>query len=75
MGLTKDEQAYLKRLGAYVVMLREESSMKQYELADLLDVDVRVVRRLEKGETNPQIVSLLRFAVALNVKPEEFLYL
>jgi len=74
MPLNSDEQKkYLKRLGSYIVALREKKGMKQYELADKLDIDVRVMRRIEKGKTNIQILSILDLAIILDVDASSFL--
>lgn len=76
MNVSKEEQEkYLKELGSYIIKLREEKGLKQYELSDLLDIDVRVLRRIEKGETNIQILFLFKLADALGVDPTLFINL
>ncbi len=69
---TKEQKEYLKKLGLYIVKLREQNNIKQYELSDALDIDVRVIRRIEKGETNIQIISLFKLASILNVPASSF---
>ncbi len=74
--MNKEKQReYLKELGNYIIRLRLEQSMKQYELADALDIDVRVMRRIEKGEMNIQVLSLFKLADALNVSPSSLIEL
>ncbi|NVK52502.1 MAG: helix-turn-helix transcriptional regulator [Flavobacteriaceae bacterium] len=76
MDLSKKEQEkYLKELGSYIVKLREKRDLKQYELSDLLDIDVRVLRRIEKGETNIQVLFLFKLAEVLDVSPTSFISL
>ena len=66
--MTEQEQKeYLKKLGKFVVELRQKKGMKQYELADALDIDVRVMRRIEKGEMNFQILFLFELAFVLDI--------
>ena len=72
-AMTEEQIEYLKKLGAYVVSLRQKQSIKQYELADMLDIDVRVMRRIEKGEMNIQILFLYELANALKVLPKELI--
>ncbi|PQJ81054.1 hypothetical protein BTO18_16535 [Polaribacter porphyrae] len=69
----KNQEEYLKKLGIYIVRLREKKGLKQYELSDLLDIDVRVLRRIEKGKTNIQILFLFKLADVLNVKTNSFI--
>lgn len=69
----KNQQEYLKKLGVYIIRLREKQGLKQYELSDLLDIDVRVLRRIEKGKTNIQILFLFKLAEVLNVKANSFI--
>ena len=71
--MTEEQKEYLKKLGAYVVQLRQKQSIKQYELADILDIDVRVMRRIEKGEMNIQILFLFELAQVLMVSPSELI--
>lgn len=74
MGLTsKEKEQFLKRFGAYVVKLRKEKGLKQIDLASALDIDVRVLRRIEKGETNVQILFLFELADVLGVKVIDFI--
>ena len=66
--MTEQEQKkYLKKLGELVVELRQKKGMKQYQLADALDIDVRVMRRIEKGEMNIQVLFLFELASVLEV--------
>ncbi|MEM6719227.1 MAG: helix-turn-helix transcriptional regulator [Bacteroidota bacterium] len=69
------QEEFLKQLGDYIVLLRKQQQLKQIDLADLLDMDVRVLRRIEKGETNIQILLVFQLAKVLNVEPESFIKL
>lgn len=69
----EEQQKFLRQLGEYIVLLRKQQQLKQIDLADLLDMDVRVLRRIEKGETNIQILFLLKLAYTLKVDPVNFI--
>jgi len=71
----EEQQEFLRKLGEYIVLLRKQQQLKQIDLADLLDMDVRVLRRIEKGETNIQILLVFQLAKILKVKPENFISL
>ncbi|WP_162200425.1 helix-turn-helix domain-containing protein [Kordia jejudonensis] len=71
----EEQQEFLRQLGEYIVLLRKQQQLKQIDLADLLDMDVRVLRRIEKGETNIQILLVFQLAKVLNVQPESFITL
>ncbi len=76
MGVSKKEQQeYLKQLGLYIVSLRLQKGIKQYVLADALDIDVHVMRRIEKGEMNIQILFLFKLASELGVSADSFINL
>jgi transcriptional regulator with XRE-family HTH domain len=56
-------------LGANVRRWRARREMTQEELAELADIDVRYVQRIERGTVNLRFKSFAKLAVALQVKP------
>lgn len=48
--MTKEELQV--KLGANIVKYRLEKGLKQYELADRLEIEDSALRRIEKGRTN-----------------------
>lgn len=58
-------------LGRAVVALREESGMKQEDLASRLGRDLSAVGRLERGMANPTYESLLALAAGLEAELSE----
>jgi transcriptional regulator with XRE-family HTH domain len=60
-------------LGSRIKSLREKLSMTQQILAGHLDVDVRTVQRIEKGEQNFSIDILFKIMETLEVSAEELL--
>ena len=50
-----------------IVAIRQQKSIKQKELSDLLDMDDGSLRRIESGRTNPTTTTLLSIANALEI--------
>lgn len=55
------------KLGANIVKYRIEKGLKQYELADKLEIEDSALRRIEKGRTNISIWLLHRIAEKLEL--------
>lgn len=56
------------KLGLTIRKIREESTdFSQDSLAMEIDLSENQIRRIEKGQTNPTIKTLLKIAKALNV--------
>jgi len=55
------------KLGANIVKYRLEKGLKQYELADKLEIEDSALRRIEKGRTNISIWLLHRIAEKLEL--------
>lgn len=68
MDLTKEEKAYIKKLGMRIVELRKEKNLKQIDLATKINIEDSALRRIESGRTNPTIKTLLRIAEGLDVE-------
>jgi transcriptional regulator with XRE-family HTH domain len=60
-------------LGLNVRQARKAAGLTQEVLADLTGVAQDYVSKLESGQKNPEIATLLKFANALSVKPDELL--
>lgn len=67
--MENDEQSkVLIKLGLTIRKIREEStSFSQDKLGLEVDLSENQIRRIEKGQTNPTVKSLLKIAKALNV--------
>ena len=58
-----------------LVELREIHSIKQEELADVLEVSRQTISSLEKGRYNPSILLAFKIAKYFNLKIEDiFIY-
>jgi transcriptional regulator with XRE-family HTH domain len=73
MDLTKEEKAYIKKLGMRIVELRKEKNLKQIDLATKINIEDSALRRIESGRTNPTLKTLLRIAEGLDVELKEML--
>ncbi|MFW5803937.1 MAG: helix-turn-helix domain-containing protein [bacterium] len=60
-------------IGANIVKIRQGKGLKQYELADKINIEDSALRRIEKGRTNVSIWMLYRIAEALSVPVSELL--
>jgi len=62
--------AYFKRLGQRIALIREKKKMSQYKLAKEIYTDQSNLARIEDGKVNPTVKTLLKISTALkcNVK-------
>lgn len=71
--MTQDQ--FLKKLGTHIAQMREQAGLSQTELALRCDKDRQSLNRLEKGRTNPTIISLLTIAKELKISLAELVSL
>lgn len=62
-----DSNKYLKRLGSNIANIREQKGMTQYKLAKLLLMEQSNLARIEKGEINTTVKTLLKISDVLEV--------
>ena len=63
----------LNNFGEKIRNLRKYKKITQEKLAELIDIDVRQVARIEAGESLPSIPTLLKFCSVLSVTPNDLL--
>ena len=63
----------IKEVGLKIKNLRESKALTQQGLADLCEVDIRTIQRIEKGEFGFGLHILFAIAEALGVKPGDLL--
>ncbi len=63
----------LESIAANVRRLRTRRGLTQEKLAEVSDLDLRLVQRVERARTNMKIAALVALARALGVRPAEFL--
>lgn len=68
--MTKEE--FQKQLGETIVKIRLQKGIKQYELAEKLEIEDSALRRIEKGRTNITTWMLFRISEALEIKISDF---
>jgi transcriptional regulator with XRE-family HTH domain len=61
------DKDYLKKLGENIVKMRTMKKISQVGLSDLCGFEKSNMRRIEAGNTNPTIKTLLKIAEALEV--------
>jgi transcriptional regulator with XRE-family HTH domain len=66
IGKMSDDEI-LKILGERVRELRKERALSQETLAELAEIHVNHLRRVELGQANPTYLVLLRLAAALKI--------
>ena len=63
----------LRRLAANMRMLRASRGVTQQQLADVVDMDVRHLQRIERGEVDVSLTLFLAIAEGLAVAPQALL--
>lgn len=64
---------YLKRFGENLKIIRTGKGISQRELSTLCNVDHSYIAKVERGEKNITILTVLELATALEVKPRRLL--
>lgn len=67
-------QLQIKRLGANIRRERTAKGITQQCLAELVDLNIRTVQKIEAGEINILVTTVLRFKTALGCKWEALLW-
>jgi transcriptional regulator with XRE-family HTH domain len=63
-----NDAAYLKALGKAIVARRKSLKMSQADLASIINMEVPNLSVIENGKSNPQILTLVRIASALDTQ-------
>lgn len=62
---SKDHIASIKQIGANIRRERTAKGMTQEKLAELADLNIRTVQKIEAGEINILVTTILRIQKAL----------
>lgn len=73
MSSGEEIDAQLKSFGANLRRVRSSKGMTQERLAELSELNVRTVQKIEAGQTNILITTLVRLSDALGVKSDDLL--
>jgi transcriptional regulator with XRE-family HTH domain len=71
--LSASEQQVLKKLGASVKKLRSGKGMTQERLAELCDLHLRSLQKIEAGEKNVLVTTVQRIQRALSCSWDELM--
>ena len=63
----------LEHIAANTVARRTSLGLTQQGLADIADLDLRFIQRVERAQTNLSVTALVALAAALEVAPEALL--
>lgn len=66
-----DKEIFKRKIGLKIRNIREGKNLSIMDLADMLDIEYNNLIRIEKGRTNPTIITLYKIGQALNVKLPE----
>lgn len=68
-----DSEKYLRCIGNRIIEIRTSKGFTQYKLAKNLMMEQSNLARIEKGETNPTIKTLLKICEVLEISLEELI--
>jgi transcriptional regulator with XRE-family HTH domain len=68
-----NDAAYLKALGKAIAARRKSLNMTQVDLASIINMEVPNLSVIENGKSNPQLLTIIRIACALNVQTQSLL--
>lgn len=68
MNRNRDEKI-ISEFGKNLKKIRKSSKLSIRKLADIADMDFSQVHRIEKGESNPTLTTIIVLAEALGVTP------
>lgn len=71
MTLNRDDNK-LKIIGSQIRMLRKKQKISQEQLGFESNIPRMQIARVERGEINMGILSIISICQALNIKPEDF---
>lgn len=66
-----DKEILKRNIGLRIRSIREDKNLSIMDLAYMLDIEYNNLIRIEKGRTNPTIITLYKIGQALNVKLPE----
>ncbi len=71
MALSRDDTKLII-IGSHIRMLRKRQNISQEQLGFESNIPRMQIARVERGEINMGILSILSICQALNVRPEDF---
>ena len=71
MDISKDN--FITNFGVHIRQLREKKNMSQQDLANDCSMSKRQIGRIERGEINTTLGTIINIANALHIEPKELL--
>ncbi len=73
--MQRQDKKYLQLIGNNIRKRRSVKGVSQQELADNSDVAKSTIQRIENGEMNPSVLTLLKICIALEIELPELIKL
>ena len=73
MSLSPDQKALLLRVGLNVRKLRIKAKLTQGRLAEMAELDIRTVQKIEAAELNLLITTMARLKASLKCRWDDLL--
>ncbi|HMI02172.1 MAG TPA: helix-turn-helix transcriptional regulator [Pedobacter sp.] len=71
MVLQSNESEELKNFGNNLRRIRKEKELSMEALANLAEIELSQIFRIETGKINPKLTTILTIAKALGINPKE----
>lgn len=71
MDISRD--IFITNFGVHIRQLREKKNMSQQDLANDCSMSKRQIGRIERGEINTTLGTIINIANALDIEPKELL--
>lgn len=71
--MNTEESKYFQKLGAKIKQLREEKEIDQKSFAFDCEIGRTQLYMIEKGRTNPRLLTLMKIASGLEISVDELL--
>lgn len=66
-----DKMKFLEQFGNQIKLLRKKKGLSLRELAQLCDIDHSDISKIEKGQRNIQISTILELTKGLDIHPKD----
>lgn len=67
------KEIFITNFGVHIRQLREKKNMSQQDLANDCNMSKRQIGRLERGEINTSLGTIINIANALDIEPKDLL--
>ncbi|MDD4106713.1 MAG: helix-turn-helix transcriptional regulator [Candidatus Shapirobacteria bacterium] len=63
----------IEKIGQRIKEIRIKKNLTYTEISDISDIDEANIRRLERGDTNPTLTTLLKISEGLGIKLKDLI--